>query len=350
MKRKRPEEEYRPKKTKRTKSQQLRFNPCLRKVLGLKYCSSDQLPTVMKDTGLCKRPEKKDGTKVELRHDLQTALSCDPLIEPEQLLALMITRGLCMEVWTFVVTVWRMDGVEYKVVLDEDTRCLDDMRTEMERISGIPRHTLELYMLPYYASEEHNLEESLPEDFMFTDECTLVLFINTEKPCRPNFVAVLFSVLRKKLEGQKYKDLQQIVETLKEGNSISINRATSLRTQILEAVGRATMRQAMEEAKKEMRERNERLDKYEPLLLYILDGGSHEDSKVPEEDRLCCENLAILLEHYRTHRWIEGYAYLEDERVTSMITILEGSKSMRVRELLYAPTPTPTGEPIGSPS
>ena len=123
-----------------------------------------------------------------------------------------------------------------------------------------------------------------------------------------------------------------------------------LKHQIMSVVGRATMRQAMEEAKKEMRERNERLDKYESLLLYILDGGSHEDSKVPEEDRLCCENLAILLEHYRTHRWIEGYAYLEDERVTSMITILEGSKSMRVRELLYAPTPTPTGEPIGSPS
>ena len=51
-------------------------------------------------------------------------------------------------------------------------------------------------------------------------------------------------------------------------------------------VGRATMKQAMDYAKAEMKLRAAHMSKYESLLLHLLDGGSAEDVH-PVDQRAC---------------------------------------------------------------
>ena len=315
----------------------LRLNQSLVQKTGAKYCDAGRLRELLIEAGCCRRVQ--GGTKVILGPYLREQLRRKLPIEVDQLVQLMVFRGLCKAVDTFKISVRRMDGKEVDVTLDEELKRLGDLRRELERLEGIPRHTQELYW--FAQNGEHEEESVVAEDVTFDKECTLALCVNKDKPCQPNFVAVLFSVLKKTLDKGKYAELRQLIDTLKQRQSSgsSTDKARELNHQIMSVVGRATMKQAMADAKAEIKLRAARLSKYESLLLHLLDGGSAED--VPPADQLACRNLSELLGHYRRHKRANAAAGGEDnahdahdERVKAMRTILEGATDLRVRELL----------------
>lgn len=319
---------------------QLRLNQALVHKTGFKYCTSGRLPELLNEAGCCWRAREPAGqsSKVELNSYLRGQLRRQLPIEVSQLVQLMVFRGLCKEVHTFKVSVRRMDGKEVDVTLDEELRRVGDLRRELERLEGIPRHAQELY---WFVENGEDKEESVVgEDVTFDNACTLALCINKDKPCRPNFVQVLFSVLKRTLHKRKYQELRQLIDTLKQRQSSgsSSDKARELCHQIMSVVGRATMKQAMADAKAELKLRSTRLRKYESLLLHLLDGGLPEG--VPPSDQLACRNLAELLGYYRRHKRAGGGGGggddkdAHDERLKAMRTILEGATDLRVRELL----------------
>ena len=322
---------------------QLRLNHALVQDTGIKYGKAEHMAKLLIEAGCCRRVP--GGTKVELGLYLSEQLRRKLPIEVDQLVPLMVFRGLIKEVKTFKVSVIRIDGKEVDVTLDEELRRLGDLRRELERLEGIPRHTQELYW--YAQNGEHEVESVVAEDVTFDKECTLYLCVNKDKPCRPNFVAVLFSVLKKTLDKGKYAELRQLIDTLKQRQSSgsSTDKARGLRHQIMSVVGRATMKQAMADARAEMKLRAARLSKYESLLLHLLDGGLAEE--VPPAEQLACRNLSELLGYWRIHRAAINTAAgggdaaaaggdddAHDERVKAMRTILEGATDLRVRALL----------------
>lgn len=315
---------------------QLRLNQALTHKTGFKYCTSVWLPELLIRAGCCRR--QASDSKVELNAYLRVQLRRQLPIEVSQLVQLMVFRGLCKEVHTFKVSVRRMDGKEVDVTLDEESRRVGDLRRELERLEGIPRHAQELY---WFVENGEDKEESVvEEDVTFDNACTLALFINKDKPSRPNIVAVLFSVLKRKLHKCEYQELVKHVESFRQGpiSGNSNDRARQLYHQLASVVGRATMKQAMADAKAELKLRSTQLSKYESLLLHLLDGGSPEG--VPPSDQLACRNLKELLDYYRRHKRAGGGGGggddkdAHDERLKAMRTILEGATDLRVRELL----------------
>lgn len=234
---------------------------------------------------------------------------------------------------TIKILVRRMDGKEIYVILDKESRRLGDLRRKLERLEGIPRHTQELYW--FAQNGEHEEESLVAEDVTFDKECTLALCINKDKPCRPNFVAVLYSVLKKTVDKGKYAELRQLIDTLKQRQSSgsSNEKARVLYNQIMSVVGRATMRQAMDDARAEMK-----LRKYERLLIHLLNGGS--DENVFHDDYVACCNLSFLLGYWRDHRATINAAAggedtaAHDKHIKAMRTVLEGATDLRVRALL----------------
>jgi hypothetical protein len=315
---------------------QLRLNQALTHKMGFKYCTSGRLPELLIEAGCCSR--QASDSKVELDAYLRGQLRRQNPVKVSQLVQLMVFRGLCKEVHTFKVSVRRMDGKEVDVTLDEEHQRVGDLRRELERLEGIPRHAQELY---WFVENGEDKEESVVgEDVTFYNACTLALCINKDKPCRPNFVAVLFTVFKRTLHKRKYQELRQLIDTLKQRQSSgsSSDKARELCHQIMSVVGRTTMKQAMADAKAELKLRSTRLSKYESLLLHLLDGGSPEG--VPPSDQLACRNLKELLDYYRRHKRAGGGGGggddkdAHDERLKAMRTILEGATDLRVRELL----------------
>lgn len=319
---------------------QLRLNQALVTETGVKYGKAEHMAELLIEAGCCSRVP--GGTKVELGTYLSEHLRRKHPIEVDRLVALMVIRTLIKKVETFKVSVIRVDGTEVDVTLDEELNRVGDLRRELERLLGIPRHTQELYWYAQNGEHEDEALSQVAEDVTFDKECTLSLCVNKDKPSRPNFVAVLFSVLKKTLDKGKYAELRQMIDTLKQrqSSSSSTDKARELRHQIMSVVGRATLTQAMADAEAEMKLRAARLSKYEKLLLHLLDGGSAEE--VPPADQLACRNLSELLGHYRRHKRANAAAAggdddahdAHDERVKAMRTILEGATDLRVRELL----------------
>lgn len=318
---------------------QFRLNPELMRKTDCKYCEARHLPELLLQTNLCTKSSKaQKSSKVVLRKYLREQLRRTHA-DIERLVGMMSRHGLIKEVQTFKVVVRRMNGKEFEITLDEEMRRLGDVRREIERLEGIPRHHQELCW--FAVDGEHEEESVVAEDATFDKPCTLALFINEDKPRRPNFVAVLFSVFKRILRDDKYEELRQMIDTLKHRQSSrsSIDKSRELRHQIISVVGRTTMNEAMAKARAELKTRSDRMAKYESLILHRIHNRPSE--AVAPADRDLYRTLSDMLTAWRNHKRrastnTDAMDEEKDPQVEAMRTILDSATGLQVRaELRY---------------
>ena len=321
---------------------QFRLNLALMRKTNCKYCEARHLPALLLQTKFCtegKSSKAQKSSEVVLGEYLYRQLRRTHA-DIERLVGMMSLRGLIKEVQTFKIVVRRMNGKEFEITLDEELQRLGDVRQEIERLEGIPRHHQELCWFAENGEHEEEEESVVAEDATFDKPCTLALFINEDKPRRPNFVAVLFSVLKRMLRDDKYQELRQMIDTLKHRQSSrsSIDKSRELRHQIISVVGRRKMREAMAKAKAELKTRSDRIAKYESLILHRINRPSED---VPPADQDLYRTLSDMLTAWRNHKRrastnTDAMDEEKDPQVEAMRTILDSATDLQVRgELRY---------------
>ena len=276
-------------------------------------------------------------SKIVLNQYLREQLEQESLDDVDQLVPLMLEKCLCKQVETFKIKVRRHDGVEVTIILDEELRRYGDLTRKIDRIMGIPRHTVELY---WFAEKHQQLEDEdsvVTVDTIFNKECTLALNVDKAKSRRPNYVTVLLKVLKDMLDDATYAELRQRIDTLKERQCPTSERAEDkaklLHVQIESVVDpdkTGIMRNAHTRARLEMKKHKDRMKKFEELLLHLLRKGSPDE--VPEADKATYNDLSKLLSKWQKHKAKAakktaagggGDDDKDDEDLKTMHTILE---------------------------
>ena len=274
---------------------------------------------------------KCDEDELKLNRYLCRCLGKKKIIRRD-LVKCMCNSKLCKKISTFIITVKNMVGKDDEIIMDNELNRVGDLRREYERQTGIQSLYQEFYWLKHDTDSASSSSSTVPNNYRFVNSCHLQLVVDNTKPTKPNFIAVLLSVLKGSLSNEKYLEVQKGIDTVKQRdyNGSSADKARLIYNEIKHVVGKTKMTEAIRDTKSEIQRRKEQINQYERLLLHLIDEGACDADTITNEEQPICQSLRENLEYYRAHKNDDN-----DERIKEMTKLLKSTTNIKVRALLY---------------